>query len=280
MLTKKTIGFIGGGNLAEALIKGLLSSKALRAGQILVSDRLSDRLIHIAEVYEVKVLNKNYETALTSDIIFITVKPKDVSPALKEIAPELTREKLLISVAAGITTDFMQAVLRGSGAKDFVPLIRAMPNTPATVQEGVTALFAAEGVGDKDIRLAEAVFKSVGKVVVLDDEALMDVVTGLSGSGPAYFFLIMDALVQAGVKAGLKQEDARLLVLQTCLGAAKLALQSETQGLGELRRMVTSPGGTTEAGIRKLEDAGIRDIMMSAVQAAIDRAKGLSKESL
>lgn len=280
MLTKKTIGFIGGGNLAEALIKGLLSSKAVGAGQILVSDRLSDRLVHIAEVYEVKVLNKNYETALTSDIIFITVKPKDVGSALKEIAPELTREKLLISVAAGITTEFIQAVLMGSGAKDFAPVIRAMPNTPAIVQEGITALFAGEGVGDKDIRLAEAVFKSVGKVVVLDDEGLMDAVTGLSGSGPAYFFLIMDALVQAGVKAGLKQQDARLLVLQTALGSAKLALESEEKGLSELRRMVTSPGGTTEAGIRKLEDAGIRDIIMSAVQAAIDRARELSKESL
>ena len=277
MLSKKVIGFIGGGNLAEAIIRGLITSKASSPARILASDALSSRLIYIAENYEVKVYNKNYEAARNADIIFITVKPGDVRAVLKEIAPELDRGKLLISVAAGIRTTSITGALKESGLKDIVPVIRAMPNTPVTVMEGMTALFAGSGAGKEDLRNARAVFESVGRVIVVEDEDLMDAVTGLSGSGPAYIFLVMESLTEAGVKLGLPEKTARELSLQTTLGAAKLALESG-KDLAELRRMVTSPGGTTVEGIKRLEEAEIRKAFVKAVEAAAKRARELSGE--
>lgn len=281
MLTKKTIGFIGGGNLAEALIKGLISSKTASPTNILVSDRDAQRLVHITGSYEVRALTKNYETARDADIIFITVKPKDAAEAIIEIAPELDGKKVIISVVAGVTTD---AITRWtiSGCKNgekgiHPPVIRAMPNTPVIVREGMTALCAGEYVKHDHLKLAKAVFESVGKVIVLEDEALMDAVTGLSGSGPAYIFLVMEAMTNAGVKLGLSAQDAKTLALQTTLGAARLAGQG-TQTLSELRRMVASPGGTTVEGLKKLEEGGLNAVIMSAVEAAAARATEISKE--
>ena len=281
MLTKKTIGFIGGGNLAEALIKGLISSKTASPANIIVSDCVAARLVHIAETYEIRALTKNYETARDADIIFITVKPKDAAGAIIEIAPELDGKKLIISTVAGVTTD---AITRWtiSGCKNgekgvHPPVIRAMPNTPVIVREGMTALCAGEYVKQDHLKLAKAVFESVGKVVVLEDEALMDAVTGLSGSGPAYIFLVMEAMMNAGVKLGLSTQDAKTLALQTTLGAARLAGQG-TQTLDELRRMVASPGGTTVEGLKKLEEGGLNAVIMAAVEAAAARAAEISKE--
>lgn len=276
MLTKKTIGFIGCGNLAEALIKGLVTSKSVAAGQILASDRISERLIHIAEAYEIKVYNKNYEVAKGADIIFITVKPVDASGALAGIAPEINSDKLLISAAAGITTTAVLETLKAAGSKGFCPIIRAMPNTPAIVQQGVTALFAGPGASKEHLRLAVAVFEAVGKVILIEDEPLMDAVTGLSGSGPAYIFLIMEALVEAGVKSGIPQDAAKTLAIQTTLGAAKLAMESG-KGLAELIRMVASPGGTTVEGLKKLDEAQIKKALIEAVEAAAKRAKEISE---
>lgn len=275
MLTKKTIGFLGAGNMAEALIKGLLESKSVSAGQIIASDRLTSRLLHLAEVYDIKVYNKNYEAANNADIIFITVKPNDVEGVLGEIAPEITSEKLVISAAAGITTKKILDSLRAGGFKGFVPVVRAMPNTPAIVGEGAVALCAGAGAGKDDVRLARAVFESVGRVMEVEDEGLMDAVTGLSGSGPAYVFLFMEALTEAGVKLGLDLEDSKMLSMQTVLGAAKLAMES-TKSLKELREMVTSPGGTTVEGLKKLNKAGFTETIAAAVEAAAKRARELS----
>lgn len=275
MLTKKTIGFLGAGNLAEALIKGLLASRSVSAAQILASDKASERLLHLAERYEIKVHNKNYETVHNADIIFLTVKPNDVRCVLKEVASEFGPGKLLISAAAGVTTTTILEALRNGGANRFIPVIRAMPNTPAIVQAGAIGLCAGLGAGGADLKLAKAVFEAVGKVVIVEDESLMDVITGLSGSGPAYVFLFMEALVEAGVKAGLSEEGANLLAKQTTLGAAKLALESP-KDLSELRRMVTSPGGTTVEGIKMLEEAGFKGAVIKAVRAAAKRAKELS----
>lgn len=277
MLTQKTIGFIGAGNLAEAIIKGLISSKASAPPFILVSDKASERLVHMAEAYEVKVFNKNFEVARNADIIFITVKPGDVHHALKEIAPELTKDKLLISAAAGITTVAIEKTLCLNGLKSvYVPIIRAMPNTPVIVREGATALYAGDGAKAQAMNFAKAVFEAVGTVVVVEDEALMDVVTGLSGSGPAYIFLIMEAMAEAGVKGGLSRESAHLLAVQTTLGAAKLAL-SGNKPLKELIRMVASPGGTTVEGLKKLDEEGAPKAMKDAIAAAIKRAGELSR---
>jgi pyrroline-5-carboxylate reductase len=276
MLTKKTIGFLGAGNMAEALIKGLVSSNLVSAGQILAGEKRKDRLVHMAETYEIKVHNKNFEVAKGSDILLLTVKPSDIGAALEEVAPELSGDKLLISVAAGKSTDTISGLLHRGGLKSAVPIIRAMPNTPALVGAGATALFAGSGVKKTGLRLATAIFKAVGEVVEVSDENLMDAITGLSGSGPAYIFLFMEALVEAGVRAGLPVETARTLVRQTTLGSAKLALESDMD-LAALRDMVTSPGGTTIEALKKFDEGKLGDLVVEAVEAATLRAKELSR---
>lgn len=278
MLTKKTIGFLGAGNLAEALIKGLLASKSVSPAQITASDTVASRLAHLAEAYEIKVCNRNFEVAAASDILFITVKPHDVPALLREIAPEIGKGTLLISAAAGVTTSAIGDVLRGAGLARLPALIRAMPNTPAIVREAMTGLYAGSGATRSELKLASAVFESVGKVAIIDDEDLLNPVTGLSGSGPAYVFLFMEALTEAGIKAGLSEADSKLLAVQTTLGAARLAMESD-KTLAELRRMVSSPGGTTIEGLKKLEDAGFKASVISAVEAATKRARELSQPS-
>jgi pyrroline-5-carboxylate reductase len=275
MLTKKTIGFLGAGNLAEALIKGLLASRSVKAGQIVASDKIGERLLHLAETYEIKVYNKNHEVAENADIIFLTVKPGEIKGVLKEIAPAISPGKVIISAAAGITAQSVLESLKNNGLQSFVPVIRAMPNTPAIVQESAVGLCAGVGTRKSDLALAKAVFEAVGKVVTVEEERLMDAVTGLSGSGPAYVFLFMEALVEGGVKAGLSEEGARILAIQTTLGAAKLAMQSP-KSLAELRHMVTSPGGTTIEGLKKLEEADFKGAVIKAVEAATKRAGELS----
>lgn len=275
MITGKTIGFLGAGNLAEALIKGLIASGSVRPGNIVASDRMSERLIYLAESYEVKVFSKNYEVVRNAEIIFLTVKPGDVEHVLREIAPEFTQGKLLISAAAGVTTSRILDTLKASGLTHFVPVVRAMPNTPAIVREGATGLSAGPGAGKAHLELAAALFTSVGKVAVVEDESLMDPLTGLSGSGPAYVFLFMEALIEGGVKAGLERETATALAMQTVLGAARLAIESP-KSLQELRRMVSSPGGTTLAGLKRLEEGGFTQAVEAAVDAATRRARELS----
>ncbi|MFQ5465031.1 MAG: pyrroline-5-carboxylate reductase [Thermodesulfobacteriota bacterium] len=275
MLTKKTIGFLGAGNLAEALIKGLLGSGAVSPAQIVASDRSKARLLHMAETYEVKVFNENTEAAGAADIVLLTVKPGDAPGVLGEVAPEVAPDKLLISVAAGLRTERILDLLSAGGPPHPVPVVRAMPNTPALVGEGMAALFAGGGATDRDLAFARAVFEAVGRVIVVDDEDLMDAVTGLSGSGPAYVFLFMEAMAEAGAKCGLGREDAETLALQTTLGAAALA-QKSPEDLAALREMVTSPGGTTIEGLKRLEALGFRDAVMEAVEAAAKRARELS----
>mgnify|MGYP001567934242 FL=1 len=270
MLTKKTIGFIGAGIMGEALIKGLLASKKVTAGQILVTDKIKERLAHIAEHYEVKVFSKNFEVAKGADIIILAVKPNDMKAALQEIGSDMNKDKLLISIAAGVTMDYILQCLPHS-----VPLIRVMPNTPALVLEGAIAICPGEGVSKEDRDIAVAIFEAVGKVQVIENEELMDAVTGLSGSGPAYVFLILEALSDAGVGVGLPRKTSNLLAIQTVMGSAKLAMESGKH-FGELKDMVTSPGGTTIAGLEKLEEGSVRAAIIKAVKTATKRAKELS----
>jgi pyrroline-5-carboxylate reductase len=276
MLTKKTIGFIGAGNMAEALIKGLLSSRMLSAGQIIASEKRKDRLVHMAGTYEIKVYNKNYEVAKAADVILLTIKPPDLAGILADIAPELNGDKLLISVVAGKTTDTIRQGLHQRGLRQPVPVVRAMPNIAALAGVGAIGVFAGSGVKKNQLKLSIDIFTAVGKVVKVEDEDLMDAVTGLSGSGPAYVFLFMEALVEAGVRQGLPVEKAGPLVMQTTLGSARLALESG-KDLAQLRDMVTSPGGTTIEGLKKLEQGNLRTIVDEAVEAATKRAKQLSR---
>jgi pyrroline-5-carboxylate reductase len=283
MLTDKKIGFLGAGNLAEALIKGLLASGSVTAAQITASDRFSPRLVHIAENYEVRVVNDNTEAARGADIVFLTVKPTDAPQVLAEVAPGLGPGKLLISVAAGLTTErILDALSKGqagvsAGSSANLPaVVRAMPNTPALIGEGMTALYAGHDAGAGEIDIARAVFKAVGRVVVVEDESLMDAVTGLSGSGPAYVFLFMESLVDAGTKCGLPEADSLTLALQTTIGAALLAGGSE-KSLAELREMVSSPGGTTIEGLKKLREGCFPETVIAAVEAASKRSRELSE---
>jgi pyrroline-5-carboxylate reductase len=275
MLTNKTIGFIGAGNMAEALIKGLTNSGKISPAQLIASDSVKERLVYIAETYEAKVFNKNYEVAEGADIIILALKPGDMKACVTEIAPDLSGGKLLISVAAGVTTDNLQVWLKEGGLTEDVALVRAMPNTPATVGEGATGIVAGRGAGKAELDLAKTIFEQVGRVLIFDDETLLNGVTGLSGSGPAYVFLFMEALCEAGVKNGLSYEDSRTLAVQTTLGAAKYALGSD-KDFTKLRKMVTSPGGTTIEGLKVLEDKGFYDILIDAVRAAAKRAEELS----
>ena len=282
ILKDKRVGFIGSGNLAEALIKGILASGTVSAARLFASDRVAKRLLYIAEKYEIKVLNKNFELAREADIIILSVKPGDVESVLKEIAPEFAQEhgagkseKLLISTAAGVTTESIIGHLRDAGLEDRLSVIRVMPNTPVMVSEGATAIAPAPGVQEHHIEAARELFGSVGVTVLVEDEGLMNTVTGLSGSGPAYVFRILEAMVEAGVEGGLSEDVASTLAIQTMLGASRLALESE-KGLNELRKMVSSPGGTTIEGLKKLEEADIVTTIKSAVAAAAKRSVELS----
>lgn len=270
MLKNKVIGFIGAGNMAEALINGLISSRTILPGSITASDRDTERLAVIAEGYKIKAVNSNTEAAAGSDIVILAVKPQAITHVLTEIREE-AKDKLIISIAAGVKTGtIVDNLLRQ------VRIVRAMPNTPALVLTGATALFIGDGCTGDDEKIAVKIFDAVGKTVVLKDEALMDAVTGLSGSGPAYIFVLLEALADAGVKMGLSRETASLLAGQTVLGAAKMVMETKRHP-AELKDMVTSPGGTTIAGLKKLEEGRMRATIMEAVEAATLRAREMSK---
>lgn len=270
MLKNKTIGFIGAGNMAEALINGLISSHTVLPGSIIASDRNVERLAVLAEGYKIKVANNNSSVVGDSDIVILAVKPLDIPTVLMDVR-ETVNDKLLISIAAGIkTSTFMETLLRP------VRIVRAMPNTPALVLSGATALFIAGGCTKDDEKLAVKIFDAVGKTIVLKDEALMDAVTGLSGSGPAYVFVILEALADAGVRMGLPRDTASLLANQTVFGAAKMVMEVKRHP-AELKDMVASPGGTTIAGLKSLEDGKIRASIMDAVEAATLRSRELSR---
>ena len=269
--------------MATAVIRGLISSGAVPASRVFVNDLDPKRitsLIETQETHGVEVYTKKFEITKKADIIIIAVKPGDVEGVVREIAPELTRGrgegKLLISVAAGVTT----ARLLGMLGADPVPVVRAMPNLGVIVREGATCLVAGPGVDAGLMKLAEAVFKAVGSVVILKDEALMDAVTALSGSGPAYIYLVLEALIEAGVEAGIPAVSAKELVLRTALGAAAVALDPKVnKSPEELREMVTSPGGTTVEALKSLDRADVRGALKEAVKAATKRSRELSTEA-
>ncbi len=273
MLENKRIGFIGVGNMGEALIKGLLKSKIVNSERIAASDKTKERLTYITKNYGIKVFSDNSDVIKDSDIVILAVKSNDIKDVIKEIAQDITRDKLLISIAAGISMDFLIENL----PHPMPPIIRAMPNTPAVVMEGAVGIYLSQGVSEEDRNIAIKIFETVGKVVLVEKEEWMDAVTGLSGSGPAYMFLIMEALSDAGVKVGLPRNMANLLAMQTMLGSAKLALESKRH-FGELKDMVTSPGGTTIAGLHALESGGLRAALMAAVETATKRSEELGKK--
>jgi len=264
------ICIIGGGNMGEALAGGIISSGLAQAEDIAIHDILEERLAYFKNRYHVSV-SKNISGAIeTSDIVILAVKPQNMEKVLEDIAGAIG-DKLIISIAAGITLGFIEKHL---GEK--TRAVRVMPNTPALIGEGAAALAGGKNATDNDITTARRIFDSVGVTVVVKEE-LIDAVTGLSGSGPAYGFIIIDALANAGVSQGLEAETALKLAAQTMLGAAKLCLNGDKTPT-QLTDMVTSPGGTTIEGIKALKAGKIRETLAAAVKAATKKSKELGKK--
>ena len=267
-MSKPTIGFLGAGNMAEALIRGLVESTAPIADKVIASAPRPERLQELADRYGISTTTDNSGLVEKSDIVVLAVKPQVLTSVLDEIRPADPQKRLYISVAAGVSTAHIEASL-GDGAR----VVRAMPNTPALVSTGATALSKGANVNDGDLEQATAIFNAVGISEVLSERQL-NAVTGLSGSGPAYIFLVLEALADAGVKVGLSRRHAQRLSAQTVMGAAKLLLETDLHP-GQLKDMVTSPGGTAIAGLHTLEEGGLRTTLINAVESATRRAEEL-----
>lgn len=263
------IGFIGGGNMAEAIIKGMVQSSGSNVeSEIHVAEPNEERRKYLQRAYGISATSSNKETAASCDIIILAVKPQNMEAVLEEIANDITDKKTVVSIAAGITLSYLASKLKTE------KIIRVMPNTPALVQEGMSVISLCGCFYGKELDRVKSVLMSVGKVLVLPEEQ-MNAVTALSGSGPAFVALFTEAMTEAGVKLGLNRPDAAELAVQTVLGTAKLL--DTGMSAENLRKMVTSPGGTTAAGLKVFEEKGLMDIVESALKAAQVRADELGR---
>jgi len=267
---ERTIGFIGAGNMAEAMIKGLLAAGVVEAAKLAGSDPRRERVDELKEKYGIYATSHNEDVMRRSEIVILSVKPQILTAVCDEIAPHLKPRATVISIAAGVPVGVIEAHLP-VGTR----VVRVMPNTPALVGAGATAIAAGGHATDDDLAVARQIFDAVGKTVILD-EGQLDAVTGLSGSGPAYVFLIIEALSDAGVKMGLSRYNALALAAQTVLGSAKLLIDTGEHP-GRLKDMVTSPGGTAIAGLHTLEAGGLRTTLINAVEAATRRSRELGE---
>jgi pyrroline-5-carboxylate reductase len=272
MAEQRKIAILGAGRIGEALLSGLLSSGWRTRDEIVVTTRSDTRAATLSDRYGVKATTSNAEALEGAQLVVVAVKPQDIDALLTEIGPLLTAEQTLVSVAAAIRTSYIEDRI-GEG----IPVVRAMPNSPSTVHEGMAGICAGAHAGDRQLSLAEEALLHLGRVVRVP-ESSMDAVTALSGSGPAYFALLAEAMIEAGILLGVSREVSTTLVVQTMLGTAK-QLRDEGMHPVELRESVTSPGGTTIAAIRELEQAGVRAAFLNAIQAAMNRARELSQEN-
>lgn len=272
MLQEKTIAFIGGGNMAAAMVQGLLSAGCAPA-RIRVAEPDSKRREILGERYPVLILPDNEAVLPGADAVVIAVKPGKVEDVLRTITPAMTLDMLILSIAAGITLAQLQRVLPWDQ-----PVVRVMPNTPALIGAGISAIFPMPGLSLEKRRLAQEIMAVTGDVVEVEEESWMDGVTALSGSGPAYVYLIAEALSDGGVACGLPRALADRLAVKTLIGSARL-IDETGQHPATLKNQVTSPGGTTIAALELLESAGIRGTLMAAVRAAWHRSKALRGES-
>ena len=265
--------FIGGGNMASSLVGGLIAD-GWDPARIRVADTSTQRLQQLSEQYPITTTTSNRDAADHASVIVLAVKPQIIKSVALELADIVSQQQpLLISIAAGIPAAALENWLGEAAA-----IVRTMPNTPAMVQGGATALYANACVSEDQRSTAESILRAVGIAIWVEDEAQMDAVTALSGSGPAYFFLFMEALQAAGQELGLPESTARLLALQTAFGAAKMALESN-EDAATLRHQVTSPGGTTEHAIRTFQEGGFEALISKALLAAADRSRELAAES-
>ncbi len=263
------IGFVGGGLMAEALIKGILQAGLVSADRLMAADPAAARRELLMDHYGIAVHAEAAPMLGNCDIVILAVKPQVMGVVLDAIAPALSSGHLVISIAAGVPLSFLEGRIGTSGCR----VIRVMPNTPAIVQEAASALSGGSRATAADMATAQQIFGAIGKSVLVDESAL-DAVTGLSGSGPAYVFSFLEAFIDGGIKVGLSRPVAETLVLQTVLGSVKLAMESGDHP-AQLRAMVTSPGGTTIAGLHVMERAGFGGVIMDAVEAATERSREL-----
>jgi pyrroline-5-carboxylate reductase len=269
MLNNKKVGFIGAGAMTEAMLKGLLESGMLTSAQCILSDISEQRLHYLSSQYGVSVTHDNRALVNQADVLILAVKPQIIGKVLDEIAATVDRSTLVISIAAGICLSRLEEKLQG------VRILRVMPNTPVAVGAGMAAISLGNLATEADGQLAMKLFESVGRAVIVA-ENLMDGVTGLSGSGPGYAFVIIDALADAGVRIGFNRQTSILLAAQTLMGAAKMVLETGEHP-AKLRDMVTSPAGTTIAGIHILEQKGLRAALIDAVVEASKQSAEMNK---
>jgi pyrroline-5-carboxylate reductase len=260
------LAILGAGKIGESLLAGLLSSGWT---DVVVTGRREERLAELRERFGVEATLSNPEAVAGAELVVLAVKPQDFEALLGEIAPSVSPEQTVLSIAAAIPTSQIESRLAAG-----VPVVRAMPNAPSTVHEGIAGLAAGAHAGDEHLRLAEEALSHLGRVVRLPESA-MDAVTAVSGSGPAYFALLAEAMIEAGILLGLSREVSTQLVVQTMLGTAKL-LRDEQMHPVDLREAVTSPGGTTIRAIRVLEQEGVRAAFLNAIQAAMERSQELA----
>jgi len=267
----KKIGFIGAGNMAGALIKGLLSAKLYRPQDMLVSDAIPAQLKKIKKAYKVDGLSDNRTVVREAQAIVLAVKPQIIDQVLAEIQPEVTKNTLFISIAAGVPLRRLEAGLGGNAR-----VVRVMPNTPALLGKGIAVVVRGSKAKPQDEKLTLTMFRGVGEALAVKDEALMDPVTGLSGSGPAYVYLFAEALIAGGVQEGLDPKVAMRLAYETIEGAVAM-LKETGRSPKELRDMVTSPGGTTLAGLSRLAEGQFAETVIAGVAAATRRSKELGQ---
>jgi pyrroline-5-carboxylate reductase len=260
------IGFIGGGNMAEALIKGM-TAEGMK--DIVVSEPKQDRGQELEKKYGVRAVQSNREAAAACSIIILAVKPQNMESVLDEIADVIDDTKTVVSIAAGITISFLHSKLKSG------KIIRVMPNTPALIQEGMSVYSLCECFAGNEVNIVRSILMSIGRVIALP-ERLMDAVTAVSGSGPAFIALFVEAMIEAGEKLGLSRTDATELAIQTALGTARLL--DTGMSPENLRQMVTSPGGTTAAGLKVFEEKGLKPLVFEALFAAKNRAEELGKK--
>lgn len=267
---RNSIAFIGGGNMAEALAVGITRAGILPAESVIVSDPLPERCTFLFQKHGFRTTDSNTKAAAAGGTVFLAVKPQVLPGVVAQIAPFINNRQLVISIAAGITLELLEKSLPG------VPVIRSMPNTPALIGSGATVISPGQEVHADMTHWAVELFHAVGTCHVLPED-LLNAVTGLSGSGPAYVFHMAEALIEAGTAVGIPAEESEALVKQTILGAARMMLETG-KSPGELREMVTSPGGTTEAALKKMGDSGFTRNVVEAVTTATNRARELGKK--
>lgn len=262
------IGFIGGGNMAEAIIKGIIGKGQGAREEIIVSEPREERREQLEQLYRIKTTHSNREVPSSCNIIILAVKPQTMPLVIDEIASAVTNEKTVVSIAAGITLSYLQSRLNTK------KLVRVMPNTPALVQKGMSVMSLCECFSDKEIAVVRDIFMSVGSVLTLP-EKYMNAVTALSGSGPAFLALFVESMTEAGIRMGLSKDNASELAIQTFIGTSALLDTGMTPD--KLREMVTSPGGTTAAGLKVFEEKGLMGLVADALLAAQKKAEELGR---